>query len=71
MKGIWAIPATRNTRTFFRLGAQTVTAWSVLLAEVPLCVLTDPRAACLLSAQFRPFAMTFTNHGFRDSLGAL
>ena len=54
MKGIWAIPATRNTRTFFRLGAQTGTAWSVLLAEVPLCVLTDPKADSRLPAHLQP-----------------
>ncbi len=54
MKGIWAIPAIRNTRTFFRLGAQTGTAWNVLLAEVPLCVLADPKADSPLPAQKLP-----------------
>lgn len=54
MEGIWAIPAIRNTLTFFRLGTQTGTAWSVLLAEVPLCVLTDPKADIPLPAQKLP-----------------
>jgi hypothetical protein len=29
------------------------------------------KAACPLPTQFQPFAMTFTNHRFRDFLGAL
>jgi hypothetical protein len=31
----------------------------------------DPKSACLLTADFQPFAMTFKDHGFRDFLGAL
>ena len=55
MEGIWAIPAIGSTRSFFQLEAQTGTAWNVSLAEVPLCVLVDPKAVSPLTAQLQPF----------------